>query len=142
MPQVLLSPVSAQLSREEAACALEHAQTLRECGFEIEDFGDGDVLLRQIPADLTPEDAQALVQALAGALLAGRTLAPDQLRDRLLHTMACKSAIKGGWHTTPAEREALVKQVLGRDDIKYCPHGRPVCIRLTRAQLEKQFQRT
>ena len=142
MPQVLLSPVSAQLSREEAACALEHAQTLRECGFEIEDFGDGDVLLRQIPADLTPEDAQALVQALAGALLAGRTLAPDQLRDRLLHTMACKSAIKGGWHTTPAEREALVKQVLSRDDIKYCPHGRPVCIRLTRAQLEKQFQRT
>ena len=57
------------------------------------------------------------------------------------HTMACKAAIKAGWHTDPLEREALVREVLGREDLKYCPHGRPVCIRLTKQQLERQFGR-
>ena len=56
--------------------------------------------------------------------------------------MACKAAIKAGWHTQPTEREALVREVLSRDDIKYCPHGRPVCIELTKKELEKQFKRT
>ena len=60
----------------------------------------------------------------------------------MMHTMACKAAIKAGWHTEPKEREALVREVLSRDDIKYCPHGRPVCIELTRKELEKQFKRT
>lgn len=79
--------------------------------------------------------------ALAGELLAGRHLAPEGLRDNLLHTVACKAAIKGSRHTDEKEKLALVQEVLSRDDIRYCPHGRPVCIRLTRAQLERQFKR-
>ena len=55
--------------------------------------------------------------------------------------MACKAAVKAGWHTSPAEREALVKAVLSRPELQHCPHGRPVCVRLTRQQLERQFGR-
>ena len=142
MAQLLLSPVSAELGKEEAAAVLEQQALLSSCGFGVEDFGAGGVLLRQIPADLDPEGAVAALQELAAMLVSGRRPDPNGLRDELLHSMACKSAIKGGWHTDPAEREALVREVLTRDDIKYCPHGRPVCIVLTRHQLEKQFKRT
>ena len=79
---------------------------------------------------------------LASQLLEGRRADPASLRDSLLHTIACKAAIKAGWHTEAAERDALVRQVLERDDIKYCPHGRPVCITLTKSQLERQFKRS
>ena len=141
MAQLLLAPVSAELSREEAAAVLENKALLERCGFETEDFGGGDVLIRQIPSDVDVEDAKALLQELAGDLLAGKTLDPDSLRDNLLHTIACKSAIKAGWQTSGEELRRLVQEVLTRDDIKYCPHGRPVCVTLTKRQLEKQFKR-
>ena len=141
MAQLLLAPVSAELSREEAAAVLENKALLERCGFETEDFGGGDVLIRQIPSDVDVEDAKALLQELAGDLLAGKTLDPDSLRDNLLHTIACKSAIKAGWLTSDEELRRLVQEVLSRDDIKYCPHGRPVCVTLTKRQLEKQFKR-
>ena len=141
MAQLLLAPVSAELSREEAAAVLENRALLERCGFEAEDFGGGDVLIRQIPSDVDVEDAKALLQELAGDLLAGKTLDPDSLRDNLLHTIACKSAIKAGWQTSDEELRRLVQEVLSRDDIKYCPHGRPVCVTLTKRQLEKQFKR-
>ena len=92
MAQLLLAPVSAELSREEAAAVLENKALLERCGFETEDFGGGDILIRQIPSDVDVEDAKALLQELAGDLLAGKTLDPDSLRDNLLHTIACKSA--------------------------------------------------
>ena len=141
MAQLLLAPVSAELSREEAAAVLENKAQLERCGFETEDFGGGDILIRQIPSDVDVEDAKALLQELAGDLLAGKTLDPDSLRDNLLHTIACKSAIKAGWLTSDEELRRLVQEVLSRDDIKYCPHGRPVCVTLTKRQLEKQFKR-
>ena len=141
MAQLLLAPVSAELSREEAAAVLENRALLERCGFETEDFGGGDVLIRQIPSDVDVEDAKALLQELVGDLLAGKTLDPDSLRDNLLHTIACKSAIKAGWQTSDEELRRLVQEVLSRDDIKYCPHGRPVCVTLTKRQLEKQFKR-
>ena len=140
MAQLLLAPVSAELSREEAAAVLENKALLERCGFETEDFGGGDILIRQIPSDVDVEDAKALLQELAGDLLAGKTLDPDSLRDNLLHTIACKSAIKAGWLTSDEELRRLVQEVLSRDDIKYCPHGRPVCVTLTKRQLEKQFK--
>ena len=71
----------------------------------------------------------------------GRHADPTELRDRLLHTIACKAAIKGGWHTDPKEWEAVVHEVLTRNDLKYCPHGRPICLELTASQLERQFKR-
>ena len=119
----------------------KHAALLTQYGFEVDDFGGGDLLIRQIPSDVDAEDAKALLQELAGKLLSGRTLNPESLRDNLLHSIACKSAIKAGWQTSDAELRRLVQEVLSRDDIKYFPHGRPVCVTLTKRQLEKQFGR-
>lgn len=140
--QELMAPVSAELTREEAATVLENTEILGKCGFEVADFGDGDVLIRQIPCDVDEKDAVSLLQELAADLLAGKTLAPETLRDNLLHTIACKAAIKAGWHTDVAEAAHLVAEILSRTDIKYCPHGRPVCIELTKSQLERQFKRS
>ena len=140
--QELMAPVSAELTREEAATVLENTEILGKCGFEVADFGDGDVLIRQIPCDVDEKDAVSLLQELAADLLAGKTLAPETLRDNLLHTIACKAAIKAGWHTDGAEAAHLVAEILSRTDIKYCPHGRPVCIELTKSQLERQFKRS
>ena len=139
--QVLLMPESASLSPEEAAVVLENRELLARCGFDLDDFG-GTVLIRQIPADLSPDQAVSTLASLASDLLDGKSLEPESLRDELLHTVACKAAIKGGWHTSDAEREALVREVMTRDDLKHCPHGRPICIQLTEQNLEKQFKRT
>ena len=142
MAQVLMAPLPVQLEREEAAAVLEHREALRAYAFEADDFGDGAVVLRQIPADLDESQAEAALQELAAALVEGRGSEPAAMRDQILHTIACKAAIKAGWHTEPAERDELVRQVLTRDDIRCCPHGRPVCIALTRGQLERQFRRS
>lgn len=142
MGQLLLSPLPVRLGREEAGAVLENTPLLSTFGFEAEDFGGGSVVLRQIPAGLDLSQAEATLQEIAAQLLEGRKAEPEALRDRLLHTLACKAAIKAGWHTDPRERDDLVAQVLRRDDIKYCPHGRPVCMTLTRGQLERQFRRS
>ena len=142
MPQLLLEPLALHLTKPEAEAVLENAALLEALGFEVSEFSDLQLVLRQIPSELSPEDACAALEAFAEDLLGGKRPSQSDLRDNLLHTMACKAAIKAGWHTEPAEREALVREVLSRDDIKYCPHGRPVCIELTKKELEKQFKRT
>ena len=140
--QQLVAPLSAELTREESAIVLENTEILEKCGFEVSDFGDGDVLIRQIPCDVDEKDAISLLQELSADLLSGKTLDPGTLRDNMLHTIACKAAIKAGWHTEPAEADHLVREILSRTDIKYCPHGRPVCIELSKKRLESQFKRT
>ncbi len=142
LSQLLLTPVLYHADREEAAVLLENTALLEQCGYGISDYGDGTLAVGQIPADLAPEDAAATLGALASDLLAGKQTDPKTLRDNMLHTIACKAAIKGGWHTEEAERAALVRQVLARDDLKYCPHGRPICAVMTAAQLERQFRRS
>ena len=139
--QTLLIPVPVRLSAEAAAELLANKALLEELGFEIEEFGDNTVLLRQIPMDLSTEDAADAAEALAADLLTGRHDTKDTVRDEVLHTVACKAAIKAGWQTDDAELLALVKQVMAREDLKYCPHGRPICITLSKKQLEKQFKR-
>ena len=141
MAQRLLAPIPAELGREEAACVLENAALFTRLGFGAEEFGDGTLLLREIPESIRAEDAAQTVQELAGALLGGNFPDAGAQRDALLHTVACKAAIKAGYHTDPREREYLVREVLTRNDLKYCPHGRPICIELTKGQLERQFKR-
>ena len=85
--------------------------------------------------------AQTL-EAIADDLLSGRRTEKDTVRDEILHTVACKAAIKAGWINDEKELLALVKQVMSREDLKYCPHGRPICISLSKKQLEKQFKRS
>ena len=141
MSQVLLSPLHPRMSREEVAVLLENKETMEGLGFTLEDFG-GDLVVRAIPCDVTEEDAPACLSELAQQLQDGRKLDKETVYDDLLHTIACKGAIKGGQYTDPKEISALVAELMARDDIKHCPHGRPVCITLSRATLERQFKRT
>lgn len=141
MSQMLMSPLSPKLSREEAAVLLEHREVLGELGFELEDFG-GDLLLRAIPCDVAQEEINACLSEIAEQLIDGKRLDPTAVYDELLHTIACKGAIKGGEHTDPREISALVAELMRREDIKHCPHGRPVCITLSKSSLERQFKRT
>ena len=140
--QALLSPIPVRLSPAAAGELLANKEMLEELGFEIEEFGDNTVLLRQIPMDLSPEDAAEAVEELSSGLLSGRREHKDTVRDELLHTVACKAAIKAGWKNDEAELLAVAKEVMSREDLKYCPHGRPICVSLSKKQLEKQFKRT
>ena len=138
MRQTLLAPLPVELSREDAAAILENLPLMEELGFACEDFGDGTVLLREVPAYIDAADAAATLEEFAAKLRSGRSLA--ERRDDLLHTMACKAAIKGGWESDPAELRALVDRVQS-GEVKYCPHGRPVAAKITRYELEKLFKR-
>ena len=140
--QSLLTPVPVRLSPSACAELLSNTSLLEELGFEVEEFGDNTVLLRQIPMDLNPDSAAEAVEALASDLLSGRRESKDTVRDELLHTVACKAAIKAGWKNDDAELLAVVKEVMAREELKYCPHGRPICVTLSKKQLEKQFKRT
>ena len=140
--QALLSPIPVRLNPAALGELLANKEMLDELGFEIEEFGENTLLLRQIPMDLSPEDAAEAVEELASDLLSGRREQKDTVRDTLLHTVACKAAIKAGWHSDEQELLAVVKAVMEREDLKYCPHGRPICISLSKKQLEKQFKRT
>jgi DNA mismatch repair protein MutL len=141
MSQQLLAPIRLRLSQEESGILLEETELLSALGFSLEDFGDGDLLLRALPADLSPEDGEACLAELAQTLLEGSRPDPQAVFDELLHTVACKAAIKGGQKSDPREISALVAEIMGREDIKYCPHGRPVCISLSRKTIERQFKR-
>ena len=138
MRQTLLQPVAAELGREDAALLLENLETLEQLGFSCEDFGDGTILVREVPADMDAADTAATLEELAEKLRTGRS--PAEKREGLLHTMACKAAIKGGWTSDPAELRVLVDKVQS-GEVKYCPHGRPVAVKLTRYELEKMFKR-
>ena len=139
--QALLSPIPCRMMPDSAGILLANQKLLGELGFEIEQFGDNTILLRQIPMDLDESQAADSLDALANDLLNGRREKVTNVRDELLHTVACKAAIKAGWHTDEKELAALVRQVMEREELKYCPHGRPICITLSKKQLEKQFKR-
>ncbi len=140
--QTLLTPVAHRLSADSAAILLENQPLLEELGFEIQEFGENTVLIRQIPMDLDGAQAADALETLAYDLLNGRKERKDSVRDELLHTVACKAAIKAGWQSSEQELLKLAEQVLSRDDLKHCPHGRPICITLSKKQLEKQFKRS
>jgi DNA mismatch repair protein MutL len=139
--QTLLTPRACRLDAEEAAVLLQNRDLLLSLGFDLDGIGEGDLLVRQIPSDVLESEVEATLSEIAGHLQSGRIDTPAGLREAALHTIACKAAIKGGWQTDPAELKRLAAEVLSRDDLKYCPHGRPICVVLTRRQLEKQFKR-
>ena len=140
--QSLLSPIPVRLRADAAAQLLAKQAMLEDLGFEIDEFGENTVLVRRVPMDIAEGDVSDTLLQMADDLLSGRNADTDTVRDELLHTMACKAAIKAGWKTDERELLALVKEVMSREELKYCPHGRPICITLSKKQLEKQFKRT
>ena len=139
--QVLLSPVAVRLSKEEYSAVLENTQLYRQCGFEVEDFGGSTVLVRECPSMLDGEDIEDLIVETAGKLLDGKTDITPEKMDWIFHSTSCRAAVKGGDYTTPEERRLFVEKLLSMPDIRYCPHGRPVMIEVSRYEIEKQFGR-
>ena len=138
MRQTLLQPIAAELGREDCALLLENAVLLEQFGFSCEDFGDGAILVREVPADIDAADTVATLEEFAEKLRSGRNL--SEKREHLLHTMACKAAIKGGWTSDRKELEVLVEKVQS-GEVRYCPHGRPIAVKLSKYELEKMFKR-
>ena len=139
--QILLAPQTLRLQADDRAILLENRKLLSSLGFEVEEFGTDTLLIRQIPMDISQDDAAATLEAMAADLAMGRREKATTVRDEILHTVACKAAIKAGWITDKKELTALVETVMSREELKYCPHGRPICISLSKKQLEKQFKR-
>ena len=140
MMQTLLTPVTFTPAAEERAALADNLPLLAEFGFEVEEFGSAALIVRQAPFDVDAGDIVSTLTELAGKLLSTGRADPNAARDELLHTMACKAAIKGGWKSGAPELERVVQAVMD-GSVKYCPHGRPVAIELTRKDLEKQFKR-
>ena len=140
--QSLLTPVTCRFSPECAGILLSNRELLEELGFSIDEFGSNTILVRQVPMDIHVEDAEDALEALAADLLNGRRESRQNVRDEMLHTVACKAAIKAGWQTSEKELRVLAEKVMANEELKHCPHGRPICISLSKKQLEKQFKRT
>ena len=138
--QQLLAPMTLRLSAEDQALLEEFGELFADFGFELEVFGENTVILRAAPSGIFPEDALPALEEILQHLREGGTPDPATARDELLHTVACKAAIKAGWDTSPAELEKIATEVLsGR--VRYCPHGRPVSVTVTRKDLDKLFLR-
>ena len=140
MAQSLLEGVTLRLSGEERELLEQNAELLTELGFEIEPYGESDYILRTVPADMNPSDARAAVEEIFEKLRGGKAPDPASARDEILHTVACKAAIKAGYITDRQELDRIVRAVLS-GAVKYCPHGRPVSAVLSRRDLDKLFKR-
>lgn len=139
--QLLLLPAAVKLSAEEYSVITENLPLLARCGIIAEDFGNMSVIVREIPAILEDADAADLIIETAGKLLEHKTdIEPDKM-DWIFHSASCRAAVKGGDYTSPEERELFVKRLLSMPNIRYCPHGRPVMIEISKYEIEKQFGR-
>lgn len=141
MPQQeLLAPVVVELTGEEAAAIQAQIEEVRQAGFAIDPFGENSFAVRSVPAYLDSGDVQSVIGELAEKLMNSRAAVPDRLDD-LIHTVACKAAIKAGRATTLTELQNLCDRVLADDNVRSCPHGRPTTVRLTKYELDKLFKR-
>lgn len=141
MPQQqLLTPVIVELTGEEAAAVQSQIADIRQAGFSIDSFGENSFAVRSVPAYLDSGDVQSVISELAEKAMNSRTTVPDRLDD-LIHTVACKAAIKAGKPTTMTELQDLCERVLSDDNVRSCPHGRPTTVRLTKYELDKMFKR-
>lgn len=140
MAQNLLIPVTIRPNGDDMDAITENAALLYELGFEIEPFGERELIVRAVPADMDAGDVPAAIEEICEKLRRGKYPDAQSARDEILHTVACKAAIKAGWDTHPKELEAVVDAVIS-GQVRYCPHGRPVSVTLTRKELDKQFKR-
>lgn len=139
--QTLISPVAVSLSPDEYDAVISNLPLYSKCGFTVEDFGSCSVIVRETPSLLDGSDVRDLILETAQKLLEHKTDIEPEKMDWIFHSASCRSAVKGGDHTSARERELFVEKLLSMPDIRYCPHGRPVMIKISRYELEKQFGR-
>ena len=139
--QLLLQPLAVNLGAAEKQALLDNLPLLENAGLEVEDFGGTTVLLRTVPADVEPQNAEELLVELADKLAKGSRDALNERTEWVLHSIACRAAVKAGDRTSPQELMALAEKILSGQVPPFCPHGRPCVLKLTRKELEKQFGR-
>lgn len=139
--QLLMSPVKIDLGPREYNAVIDNLELLKKAGFDVSDFGDGSVLVRSCPVDLLSADIRELFEEIADNLASSPNMISSEKIDKIYHSAACKSAIKSGKSISKYEMAEIVDRVLNDNNIRYCPHGRPVMIELTKNELEKLFGR-
>ena len=139
--QMLLEPAAIDLAAEEKQALLDNSPLLENAGLEIADFGGNTVVLRAVPADVEPQNAESLLVEIANKLLKGGHDALNEHTEWVLHSISCRAAIKAGDKSSPQELLALAEKILSGEVPPFCPHGRPCVLKLTRKELEKQFGR-
>ena len=138
--QTLLEPLPFTPDASDADVLQQYGNVLAELGFTFEPFGRSDYILRGVPAQLDAADALPALEEICAQLRHGARMDAQSVRDEALKTVACKAAIKAGWQTEPEELLRLADAVCA-GEVKYCPHGRPVAVTLTRRELDKLFKR-
>ena len=139
--QMLLAPVTVTLSKEEYSAVLDNLDLLEKAGYHVEDFGGGMVIVSECPTAVADADLSEVIMELAGYLVTSqKELIPEKL-DWIYHSTACRAAIKAGDRTSDYELNKFVEKLLSNPDIRYCPHGRPVLIEMSRYEIEKNFGR-
>ena len=139
--QMLLEPAAIDLAAEEKQALLDNIPLLENAGLEIADFGGNTVVLRAVPADVEPQNAESLLVEIANKLLKGGHDALNEHTEWVLHSISCRAAIKAGDKSSPQELLALAEKILSGEVPPFCPHGRPCVLKLPRKELEKQFGR-
>ncbi len=139
--QMLLESVAVTLDSEACNALLSALPLLTKAGYVVEPFGGLTVLVRGVPLMLAGCDVTAVIEEIAGGLASGKRDVLTAKEDWIYHSVACRAAIKAGDMTTPQEYKRLVERVIADKDVRYCPHGRPVCFVMTKKELEKQFGR-
>ncbi len=139
--QMLLTPLPVTLDKQQYDAVTQSIDLLAQAGFEVEDFGMGTVLLRSVPTILSGDDAEGAFLEIAGQLRSGQTAVSTEHIDWIYHTIACKSAVKGGDRNLPGELAELVLTLINNPDVRYCPHGRPIFVSLKQREIEKYFGR-
>ncbi len=139
--QVLLTPVTVTLNKNEYNVIMENLDVFAKAGYLVEDFGTGTVIIRECPMLISGDDIEDTIVEMALYLSENRTNIETEKIDRIHHTSACKAAIKAGYKNSTAEMKVLAEAVLYDDSVRYCPHGRPVLLELTKYELEKMFGR-
>ena len=140
-PQILLEPAIVRLNASELSAFEEAKAFLNELGFDADVFGENEVIIRTSPADVSAGDVEDLFVELIGCLMDNKKEILTAKRERMLYTIACKAAIKANHDLTLAEMESLVREVLKMDNINTCPHGRPIMIKMSKKEMEKNFKR-
>lgn len=139
--QLLLQPVTVTLGKIEYDAAINNIEMFSACGFEVEDFGNSTVIVRSAPQYIDASEVSDCIAEMADYISQGKNDIYTEKMDWFYHNVSCRAAIKAGNRSTPQELIDIVKQLEENPQIKYCPHGRPICIVLTKNDIEKQFGR-
>lgn len=139
--QILLAPVLVHLSREDYAAVADRMDAFQQIGFEVENFEGGDLLVREVPLALPDSDIRSIVEETAHKLLQNRNDLTPEIIDDLLHNIACRSAVKAHDKNSGMELQQIITMLRNNEDVKYCPHGRPIARLLSRREIEKMFGR-